>query len=101
MSTLTSPLTDDQIEALARRRAGARLGWITHAAVFVAVNALIALSAFLHGRTPTVFGTGMVAWGFGLAMHGLWVLVLTDATPLGQRLVARERARLQAQRDPW
>jgi hypothetical protein len=101
MSTLTSDLTDDQIEAIARRRAGARLGWLSHATVFVAVNLLIVVLALLHGRTPTVFATGMVAWAFGLAMHGLGVLVLSDASTIGQRLVARERARLQAQRDPW
>jgi hypothetical protein len=101
MSTMTTRLTDDQIEALARRRAAARLGWMSHATVFAAINILIYVLGLVHGRTPHVFGPGMVAWGFGLAMHGLWVLFSTDVTALGHRLVERERARLLAQRDPW
>ena len=101
MSMTTFPLTDAQIEALARRRAGARLGWIIHASVFVGVNLLHVALALWHGRVPAVHGFGMAAWAFALAMHGLWVFVLGNGSALADRLVARERARLQSRRDPW
>ena len=38
---MTSPLSPEEIETLARRRASAKLGWYVHAAAFVLVNALL------------------------------------------------------------
>ena len=34
--------TDDELEQLARKRAGARMGWYVHATVYIAVNAVLA-----------------------------------------------------------
>jgi len=94
-------LSDTEIEHLARRRANARLGWIAHACVFLAVNLLHVAIAFSHGRLPGPIGVGMLAWAFGLALHGAFVGVFGAGGRLTERLVARERARLLAQRDPW
>jgi hypothetical protein len=96
-----TPLNDTEIEVLARRRANARMGWIAHACVFLAVNLLHVAIAFSHGRLPTPIGIGMLAWAFGLAMHAGWVFAFGNGSSLAERLIARERARLQAQRDPW
>lgn len=96
-----TPLSDTEIEVLARRRASARMGWIAHACVFLAVNLLHVAVAFSQGRVPTPIGLGMLAWAFGLAMHGAAVFVFGSGGSLAERLVARERARLQAQQDPW
>lgn len=96
-----TPLTDTELEQLAQRRARARMGWIAHACVFLAVNALHATTALVHGRVPGEIGFGMLAWAFGLAMHGAGVFVFGSGSSLAERLVARERRRLQAQRDPW
>jgi len=78
--------------AQARRRAGRRLGFLIHAAVFVAIN--LALIGINLGITPTrpwaLFP--LLGWGFGLLMHGLAAL-----GPFGriyQALVERELARL-------
>jgi hypothetical protein len=35
------PMTPDDIEQLARRRAGAKLGWYAHAAAFTVVNLVL------------------------------------------------------------
>ncbi|MGZ5270509.1 MAG: 2TM domain-containing protein [Ramlibacter sp.] len=96
-----APLNDAEIEHLARRRASARIGWIAHACVFLAVNLLHVAVAVSHGRMPSPVGIGMLAWAFGLALHGVSVFVFGAGSSLTERLVARERARLQAQRDPW
>ena len=36
-----TPLSAEDIEQLARKRAGAKLGWFFHAAVFVLVNLFV------------------------------------------------------------
>lgn len=95
---MSAPLTDDEIERLARRRAGAQLGWYTHAAVYVAVNLfLFAISEHGWGeRRWTWFP--LLGWGLGLALHGISVFVLGAGSGLRERLERRERERLQRQR---
>ncbi len=50
-----SPLASDALERLAHKRAKMRLGWLTHAFVFVAVNLLLApLFRQLMGLYPNI-----------------------------------------------
>ena len=44
-------LSPADIERLARRRAGAKLGWFIHAAVYVCVNALLMTISSRPSRT--------------------------------------------------
>lgn len=91
-------LTPEEIEHLARRRAGAKMGWYIHACVYVAVNAImIALSHFGFYRHWSMFP--VVGWGIGLLLHGISVFVLGKGSDFRERLVARERERLQRQQD--
>lgn len=87
----------DPIERLARRRAGAKMGWFIHALVYVCVNLLLASLAITSGRNWAIFPA--LGWGLGLAIHGVVVFLVTG--DLHERLVARERERLTLQRDPW
>jgi hypothetical protein len=92
-------LSPDEIERLARRRAGAKFGWYVHAAFYVLVNAfllLISSQGFGH-RTWSVYP--MLGWGVGLALHGISVFVLGAGSGLRERLVQRERERLQRRHD--
>jgi hypothetical protein len=91
-------LSDDEIERIARRRAGAKLGWYVHATLYVVVNlVLFALSQHGFGHRPwSVFP--VVGWGVGLALHGISVFLLGAGSSFRERLVERERARLQRQR---
>ncbi|WP_198509210.1 2TM domain-containing protein [Acidovorax sp. 69] len=93
------PITPDDIERLARKRAGAKLGWYTHAAVFTLVNlVLFGLSRYGFGNRPwSVFP--LLGWGLGLALHGISVFVLGTGSGLRERMVQKERERLQRQRD--
>jgi len=97
MNTLTS-LPDSRLEQLARKRAGAKLGWYIHASVYLLVNLLLAAIAFSNGRNWAIYPA--LGWGLGLAVHGAVVFLLTGAG-LHERLVQQERERLTLQRDPW
>lgn len=89
----------DRIERLARRRAAIRMGWYVHALAYIAVNLFLASLSAMSGRHWAVFPA--FGWGIGLAVHGAVVFMLTGGGGLLERLVAQERRRLAAQRDPW
>ena len=98
MSHLNATASND-IERLARKRAGAKLGWYVHATVYLLVNLLLVAISMSHGRTWAMFP--VLGWGLGLAIHGAVVFLLTDGSGLHEQLVQRERERLALQRDPW
>ena len=93
------PLADAELERLARKRAGMRLGWLIHAGVFIAVNLLLATLSYASGRGWAIFP--FLGWGLGLAIHGAVVLAAMPGGSLMERLVQQERARLAARHDPW
>lgn len=92
-------LSPAAMERLARRRAGAKLGWFIHAAVFVCVNALL-LTISLASSKPWAFFP-LMGWGLGLAIHGAAVWLCSPGSALHERLLQNERRALAAQRDPW
>lgn len=87
------------LDRLARRRASLKLSWLVHAMVYVAVNLLLVAIAASAGRSWAVYP--LMGWALGLGVHGLVVFLATDGGGLFERLVERERARLEPQRDPW
>jgi Na+/melibiose symporter-like transporter len=89
----------ERLERTARRRAGAKMGWYIHASVFVVVNLFVALIAAAAGRDWIVYPS--MGWAIALTIHGVVVFFLTGGAGLHDRLVQRERDRLQLQRDPW
>ena len=90
---------DREIERLARKRAGAKMGWYIHATVYLAVNVLLGLLSAMSDRHWVMFPA--VGWGVGLAVHGLVVFIATGGAGLHERLLQQERNRLTLQRDPW
>ena len=95
----STSLSDTRLEQLARKRAGAKLGWYIHASVCLAVNLLLVTLSLSSGRHWAVFP--LLGWGLGLAVHGAVVFLLTGGAGLHERLVQQERERLALQRDPW
>ena len=91
-------LQDTDLERLARRRAGAKLGWYIHAGVYIAVNLGLATISAMSGRHWAIFPA--FGWGVGLLVHGIVVFVVTGGLVF-ESLVARERRQLAAQKDPW
>jgi len=96
-------MTTQDIEKLARRRAGAKMGWYIHALVYVAVNLGLGVISATVGRNWAVFPA--LGWGLGLLIHG--AVVFLSTTGWRERLVERERAALMNQvkqpaaSDPW
>lgn len=92
----TSPAKHDDLERLARRRAGARMGWYVHALVFLAVNAVLVTLSLSSGRHWAIYPA--LGWGLGLLIHGLVVWLVLGGGGLQQRLLAQERDRLLRER---
>jgi hypothetical protein len=94
----TMNLSHEEIERLAHKRAGAKLGWYVHAALYVVVNLFIlGISQYGFGHRPwSVYP--LLGWGLGLALHGISVFLLGAGTGLRENLVRRERERLLRQR---
>ena len=99
MTTSDTPQTDAALDRLARKRAGAKLGWYIHALVYICVNVMLALLSVMSGKHWAVFPA--LGWGLGLAIHGVVVFFVTGAAGLHERLIERERQRLTAQQDAW
>ena len=97
---MTAPLSPEQLERLARKRAGAKLGWYLHATVYVLVNlVLFAMSREGFGNRPwSMFP--LLGWGLGLTLHGISVFMLGTGSDLRERLVQKERERLQRRQGP-
>jgi hypothetical protein len=92
---MNTPLTPEAIDRLARKRANAKMGWYIHAAVYVLVNLFwLAMSDFAFGHRNWSFIPSL-AWGFGLAIHGLSAFVLAPGSGFRESLVEKERKRLQ------
>ena len=66
--TAPTALTAEQIDALASKRAGAKMGWYMHAAVYLLVNLGLAALALSSGRDWHAYP--LLGWGLGLAIHG-------------------------------
>jgi 2TM domain len=95
-STPTPPLTPEAIDHLARKRAGAKIGWYFHALVFVLINlGVFAMSEYAFGHRHWSIKP-VLGWGFGLVLHGVSVFWLGKGSDFRERMVAKERARLQA-----
>ena len=90
-------MSAEEIERVARKRAGAKLGWYVHAAVYLVVNGAMFLASMygLRQRPWTIFPA--MGWGLGLMLHGIAVFLLGSGSNLRERLVQKERERLQNQ----
>ncbi|TAF78725.1 MAG: hypothetical protein EAZ54_08900, partial [Curvibacter sp.] len=87
------------LDRLARKRAGAKMGWYIPALVFVLVNTGLAALSALQGQNWAVFPA--IGWGLGLAVHGVAVYLSLQNFSLFNTLLQRERQRLETLRDPW
>jgi len=88
-------MTPEDIERLARKRAGKKMGWYIHAFVYITVNIGLALLSSFSDRHWAVFPA--LGWGLGLLIHGLVVFVAPPGSQFREGLVQRERERLQEQ----
>ena len=85
---------DRSIEARAARRVRRKLGFYTHAFVYVVVNlGLFALNA-VTGE-PRWAHFPLFGWGLGLAIHGAITLIALQGEGLRRGMLDREVERLR------
>ena len=92
-------LSPEEIEYLAHRRARAKMGWYFHACIYVVVNAVVFLLSFYGYRHRPWSPFPVLGWGIGLVLHGISVFVVGKGSSLRERMVARERERLQREQE--
>lgn len=95
MTTTPTRISPEHLERLAHKRANAKAGWYLHAAIYTAVNLGLVLLANRNGHATGWPAFPALGWGVGLLAHGLAVFVWSGASPWRERLVQRERERLQ------
>ena len=96
---MNTPLAPEELDRPVRKRAGAKLGWYAHAALYLVINlVMFTMSTYGFGSRPwSAFP--LLGWGLGLALHGISVFVLGAGSGLRERMVRREREKLQRQQD--
>ncbi|RZL99809.1 MAG: 2TM domain-containing protein [Variovorax sp.] len=92
MNHPASDASPSDLDRLARRRAGAKMGWYVHASVYVLVNLALAGLSAARGHAWAVHP--LLGWGLGLLVHGAVVWFAASGSGLHERLVARERRAL-------
>lgn len=96
---MSSPKSPEEIDRIARKRAGAKLGWYAHASVYLLVNAvLFVVHSQGMGHRPWPIAP-VLGWGLGVLLHGIAVFVLGAGSSLREGMVQKERERLQRQQD--
>ena len=84
----------DDIETRARRRVRLKMGFYTHALVYVLVNlGLFAISIASDSGRWHVWP--LLGWGLGLAIHGVVTFINLRGEGVRERMLAREIARLR------
>ena len=88
---------DADLEARARRRVALRMGFYTHALVYVLVNlGLFAMSTLSGNGRWHVWP--MLGWGLGLAIHSVVTFVSLRGEGLRERMLKSEIERLKRKR---
>ena len=97
MSTEPPAPIDPELLRRAQRRVSLRMGFFSHALVYVVVNAgLVALNIF-HGKYLWSFWP-MAGWGIGLAAHGLATWFSLNGDGMRERMLKQEIDRLSGGR---
>lgn len=85
-------MSEDPLRREAERRADAKLGFRTHALVYVLVNAGLLAINLLTSPGTLWFYWPLIGWGVGLAAHGL--AVYSGGAERREKAIAAEMAAL-------
>jgi hypothetical protein len=96
---MPSPLTPEEIERLAHKRASAKMGWYLHACVYVLVNAYLFASSYFGLRAGGWNIYPAMGWGLGLALHFVSVFVMGRGSGFREQMVRRERERIEREQN--
>jgi hypothetical protein len=89
--------TEERLEALAKRRVEARVGWISHVTMYLVANTAFVVLWAMTGAHYPWFIWPLIGWGMGIVGHTITFWLGPDSAH-GQRAVDREVQRLHAHR---
>ena len=93
---MNTPQTNADLATRARRRVGIKLGFYTHALVYVLVNlGLFAFNSVAGGHRWAHFP--LLGWGLGLAIHGAVTFINLQGQGVRERMLSSEIERLRRQ----
>ncbi len=99
MNLAMPQLSPEEIERLAHKRASAKMGWYTHACLYVLVNGFFFLSSHLGLRERAWNVYPALGWGLGLALHFVSVFVMGRGSGFRDQMVRRERERIEREQN--
>ena len=83
-------MQDEESYHRVKKRVEAKLGFYTHAAVYVVVNFLLIIINLTTSTQYLWFKWPLVGWGIGLAFHALGTYVFFEGSSIKERLIQRE-----------
>lgn len=87
-------MNETELREAAAKRVDARIGFLIHAVIYVAVNAGMAISGLLSGQITQSFLWCAGAWTVALVIQG--IAVFGDGAHLRSRAIEAELGRLRA-----
>jgi len=90
--------SDLELRRIAERRADAKLGFRSHALVYLIVNAGLAALNLLTSPQTLWFYWPLLGWGIGLVAHG--AAVYLPRSDLRERTIAAELEHLRRRQGP-
>ena len=86
-------VNDRDLQRQARRRVNQKMGFYTHATVFVLINLGMLLIGVASGRNWPLWP--LAGWGLGLAIHGFVTFARLNGDNLRERMMRDEMERLR------
>ena len=93
MDDFNSSDPNDPVIARARKRVSLKLGFYTHALIYVLVNSGLFLLSSAQGRHWSMWP--LAGWGVGLAVHAVFTFIGLQGEGLRDRMIEREAERLR------
>jgi len=92
---MTSRLSEEEIYEIARKRVKEKKDFYTHLAIYVVVNAMLALVWYFSGGGYPWFIWPLFGWGIGIIFHGLSVFVFHSQSGWELGAVEKEADKLR------
>jgi hypothetical protein len=89
-------MRSDDAEGVARRRAGAKLGFYIHLVAYVVVNCFLVAINLTYTPQRLWFFWPLLGWGIGIVFHAIFGLGAGSA--MRERMVQREAERIRSDR---
>lgn len=91
---MTGSMNEAELRAAAAKRVDAKLGFLIHAVIYLAVNGYMAVTGELAGQISPSFVWCAGAWTLALVIQG--ISVFFDGPGLRRRAIEAELERLRA-----